>query len=85
MDIVKFSNPEGIEVQVPASDAPQFDAMGWPRTDGSKATSEAEDGSAYDAMTVAQLRDAIEARGIETTATKKAELIAALIEADANA
>lgn len=31
MKVVKYINPDGVEVEVPEADAPHFDAMGWPR------------------------------------------------------
>lgn len=33
MEVVKYINPEGQEVSVPASDAEHFDAIGWPRVE----------------------------------------------------
>lgn len=36
MNVVKYLNPEGVEVSVPEDDAPWFDEQGWQRV-GSEA------------------------------------------------
>lgn len=31
MKVVKYINPDGVEVEVPDADAPHFDELGWPK------------------------------------------------------
>lgn len=77
MNTILFINPDGATVEVPESDAAHFDGKGWQRADGST-------GNGYGSMKVDELKALIAERGIETDATKKAELIAALEAADAD-
>lgn len=34
MNVVKYLNPEGVEVSVPEDDAAHFDTIGWERVEG---------------------------------------------------
>lgn len=79
MSTIKFINPDGAEVEVPESDAPHFDAKGWPRAEGYG--KQQEEGKPYAKMTVPELKALLAERGIEAEGNK-ADLIAALELAD---
>lgn len=77
MSAVKFINPEGRIVDVPAEEAEQFDAMGWKRADAEKGA------SSYASMKAEELKALIEERKLSPDSMKKADMVAALEAADA--
>ena len=79
MNTVWFITPEGIEAEVPESDAAYFDSKGWPRA-GSRPDKYGEI-KAYADMSMKELKAVLAERNIEADG-KKEDLIAALELAD---